>query len=484
MGSVRGAFTSIVTWEWVTLLLLLPVALFPDGPQAILLLLIPFFWLLHFISGERLFPRSPYNLSLALIGVMLLISLTVTFDFTLSLTKITGILYGIALLMASTRLIRAERFGIWWVVSVVLVAGTVMALIGLVGVTWLEPFGFLNTFKTTLPPTLQSVPGAVGGVINENELAGTLAWIAPLFIGCLIGLPRSISKRGLLVGVLLAVGTGLLCGVIIATQSRGGVLALLLSTALVISLFVPRHWRLVVLAVAIVISMVWYFSYGNALDTAAPGIKALQLSSRLEIWSRAIMAISDFPLTGIGVNGFRRVIQVLYPTFLVGPDIDLGHAHNHMLQTALDIGLPGLIGYLSLWLLSAGMIVRNLQRLTHLRAEQHSIYALTVGLLGSLVAGWLFGLLDAISLGARPGFVWWLLIALCGGVHFLVMYQSETLGRRRRRHAANEKPALPKPMHDPVRAPVISTPLAPGPSYPEARPSSRPRMRYRPPRDS
>jgi O-antigen ligase len=230
-----------------------------------------------------------------------------------------------------------------------------------------------------------------------------------------------------------------------------------------------------VLVVASVVSLVWYLSYGNALDVALPNARALQLSSRVEIWSRAILAIADFPLTGVSVNGFRQVIQVLYPTFLVGPDIDLGHAHNQLLQAALDLGLPGLVGYLSLWFLSAGMVIRNLQRLLHLGAEQHPYYTLTVALSGSLVAGWIFGLLDAISLGARPSFVWWLIIALSGGVHYLVMYEPQTFGRRRRRLAAEDE----APVYD-TPLPVLGPPLR----EPEPRPASRPRMRYRPPSDA
>lgn len=479
MSSVRSSFASISTWEWLALLLLLPVALFPDGPQAFLLLLIPIFWLLHFIAGEGFLPSTPFNLSLGLMATMVLISLTVTFDFTLSLSKITGILYGIALMMATVRLIRERSSGIWWPVTVVLMAGAAVALAGLIGVTWLEPFGALNGIKGSLPPVLQSVPGAVGGVINENELAGTLVWVAPLFIACLIGLPRTLRKYGLPLAVFLALGTLLLSGSIIATQSRGGVLALLLSTALVITLFVPRQWRLVVLAVASVSALVWYFSYGSALDAAAPGLDTLGLVSRIEIWSRALAAISDFPLTGVSVNGFRRIIQVLYPTFLVDPGLDLGHAHNHLLQVALDLGLPGLVGYLSIWFLAGGMLVRNLRRLMQRKVENHPYYVLTVGLSGSLIAGWIFGLLDTIALGARPGFVWWLLIAMAGGVHYLVMVQAAPSGHRRRRSLVKAPPNTsppPEPLSVPT-GPVTD-------SYPDSRPRSRPRMRYRPSSDS
>lgn len=490
MSTARPFSASISIWECLVLLLLLPVAAYPSGPQAALLLIIPFFWLLHLIYGQSLFPNTPFNLGLALMGVMLVISLTVTFDYELSLTKMAGILYGIALLMATTRLVQANRRAIWWVVGVVLLVGVAAALAGLLGVRWLAPFDMLNGLKN-LPGDLQGIPGAVGGVINENELAGTLAWIAPLFIAGLIGLPRATPRYGRFLAFFLALGTLLLVGVIIATQSRGGVLALLLGTALVIALFVPRQWRLVVLVVATVVSLAWYFSYGSALDAAAPGADTLGLSSRVEIWSRAVMAIGDFPITGLSVNGFRQALQVLYPTFVVDPTLDMGHAHNHLLQAALDLGLPGLVGYLSLWLLSAGMLARNMRRLTHSHNEDHPLFALTAGLAGALAAGWVFGMLDAISLGARPAFIWWLLIALASGSHTIVMYQLEAPGRRRRRVVVPEPvPAVaaasPSPSESALgtqtAAPEAGSPMDSG--YPEERPKSRPRMRYRPPADS
>ena len=43
---------------------------------------------------------------------------------------------------------------------------------------------------------------------------------------------------------------------------------------------------------------------------------------RLEIWSRAIYMLQDFPFTGIGMGAFRQVANLLYPFFLAGPDAE------------------------------------------------------------------------------------------------------------------------------------------------------------------
>ncbi len=45
--------------------------------------------------------------------------------------------------------------------------------------------------------------------------------------------------------------------------------------------------------------------------------------------------------------------------------------------------------------------------------------ALAAGLSGSLLAYWIYGLTDAVSLGAKPGFIFWLLLALITTHHQL-----------------------------------------------------------------
>ncbi len=86
------------------------------------------------------------------------------------------------------------------------------------------------------------------------------------------------------------------------------------------------------------------------------------IEGRLEIWSRAIYGLQDFPFTGMSMNGFRKVVHILYPLFLISPDSDIGHAHNHLLQAGLDLGLPGLISYLALWFISVGLLWKGWQK--------------------------------------------------------------------------------------------------------------------------
>ena len=142
------------------------------------------------------------------------------------------------------------------------------------------------------------------------------------------------------------------------------------------------------------------------------------LNGRLEIWSRALYGIQDFPFTGMGMNNFRVIVHLLYPLFTISPDVDIAHAHNHILQAALDLGLPGAIAYIALWLGAGWMVWRVVRKTAEGRrsggAEER---VLAIGLGGMLAASFTYGLFDAVALGAKPGFIWWFALGLLAALY-------------------------------------------------------------------
>ena len=286
-----------------------------------------------------------------------------------------------------------------------------MAIFALVFSKWLSPFTFLNVFKTFLPLSLPARLGVIGNVVNANELAGVLAWILPLLLAILAGLWRAIWRSGrwsmrfslFILGGMLLFNTILLLG----TQSRGAFLGVLV--AILVMMTIRYRWGkwLLIFALIAGILLAYSIGLGDLFGGGSSTLQELGLQGRLEIWSRALYGISDFPITGMSMNGFRVLVQVLYPLFTIAPNLDIGHAHNHLLQAALDLGTLGLIAYLSIWLLSALLLWRSWKDL-----KDGTDRAIIIGLSGSFTAGWIFGILDAIALGAKPGFLWWLLLAL------------------------------------------------------------------------
>ncbi len=117
--------------------------------------------------------------------------------------------------------------------------------------------------------------------------------------------------------------------------------------------------------------------------------------------------IQDFPYTGIGLNMFPYVGDAMHPYFLLGPDAKVPHAHNNFLQVAVDLGIPGLVAYLALlaaFCLCAWRVYR--------RSRRRSIRLLTAGLFSGMLAHQVYGLTGAITLGAKPSFILWIMLGL------------------------------------------------------------------------
>jgi putative inorganic carbon (HCO3(-)) transporter len=121
--------------------------------------------------------------------------------------------------------------------------------------------------------------------------------------------------------------------------------------------------------------------------------------------------MQDFPITGMGLGMFRYVMPVLYPLFTVSPESDLGHAHNEWLQAGVDLGVTGLVIFLAVQGLGLWLAYRGFQS-----AASVPLRWMMAGTLAGLAAHSVFGLTDAVALGAKPGIFFWVLLALTAGM--------------------------------------------------------------------
>jgi putative inorganic carbon (HCO3(-)) transporter len=158
----------------------------------------------------------------------------------------------------------------------------------------------------------------------------------------------------------------------------------------------------------------WFLAMSTASDLGA------KAAGRTEIWSRAVDMIQDFPLTGIGLNTFPVVSDLLYPLFVNGPDAQVPHAHDIFLQTAVDLGMPGLLSFLGLLAVVGWGLARAWRQV--IGGERALLVGLATGLLGHLM----FGLTDAVTLGAKPGVFFW---AVLGGTVALELSACEAATR-------------------------------------------------------
>lgn len=418
--------------EWGLLTVAAPLLLFPTvRPMATLvaLVVLALFWLASALT-RRPWPGTPFNSALLLFGVASGVGVLVTAWPDLTLSKATGLLLGLALFraLASLRGPAALRWGGCVLAALV---GAISAG-GLLGAAFTSKIPLLGGAIARLPARLLALPEGPEGGINPNQLAGALAFALPLAFALVwyamlrIG-PRArraaASKLRLILALvfdlallLLALaGTLAVAGLLALTQSRSGWIGGVGGVAALVWLSLlraPQRWLrgaalaaiALILISGVVIGMqsspeLWERLWGDgvALETEVAG--RISLSGRVEIWSRALYAIQDFPFTGCGLGAFRRVVPLLYPLFTVSPDTDIAHAHNIFLQTATDIGLPGLIAYLGLLGLAA-VTAWQVQ-------PRHGL-----PLFAALLALHTYGLTDALALGSKPGIIFWAALGL------------------------------------------------------------------------
>jgi putative inorganic carbon (HCO3(-)) transporter len=268
-------------------------------------------------------------------------------------------------------------------------------------------------FVTQLPGLArlaQMAPAAIG--VNPNVLAGALL-LTSAFPLAILSL-RPWRENRLLTLIALA-SAALLVGGLALTRSRGALMGLA-ALALVLLICraragVGRRRVAAMLAVALVGAMLLAAALVGASLLGAPGsasgVSGMDL--RLEIWSRARLALDDFPLTGVGIGNFPRVVNLLYPTFLIPAQSWDMHAHNLYLQVALDLGLVGLAAWLAIFMLALAGAWRMYS------APDERAQVLGAALLAGLVAVAVHGLTDAVLWGVGPAVLLWAVWGLALG---------------------------------------------------------------------
>jgi len=136
----------------------------------------------------------------------------------------------------------------------------------------------------------------------------------------------------------------------------------------------------------------------------------------MEIWSRAVLLLQRHPITGPGLGCFEPLLSSQYPLYTV-PRGTVSHAHNLFLQIAVDLGLPGLISYLSILGLAFCMLlaicgILGCKSTPAMRNLAHACISSLVGLC-------LHGLIDAATWGNKGAFLPWVVLGLAASLYRL-----------------------------------------------------------------
>jgi putative inorganic carbon (HCO3(-)) transporter len=405
--------------EWLLLGLAAPMLLVPGWYTPIGLVFVAAAWgIRRAVTGSWSVPSRAHGPSMMLV-LALLIALTPSVRLDYSSPKFFGIVLGLAVFYACLNTCRSDealrRAGL-----ILLGFGAVLAIGGVLYMA--EPGSklFGRDVYSLLPDfdrRVQTSTIAIWG-INANQVGGTIALFAPLAVALVF--ERGSTRR-------LALGSAvLLLGALILTQSRasiGGVAVALLVGACWAAWRRGRWGRalLAVLAAGCIVALV--LSQPDRLGELVQSVDVnARLSSsvgRLELWQRALAMILDMPFTGVGLNNFSVIVLNFYPGVVSAEYFDptsvVPHTHNFILQAALDVGLPGLAAFVVIVALAVrgGLAAVRGPASGGLRPGAPAAHRLlAAGLLLGLLAHGIYGLADAVALGAKPGVALWAVLGV------------------------------------------------------------------------
>jgi len=380
--------------------------------------LIALIWLARVWTTGTLMRATPFDLPILILLAWLPVSFSVSISAGQSLPKVYGVLLGAAFFYAVVNQISTRRDLAWAVFWLVLVC-IAISLAGLVGTDWAQGKIVSASFiYDRLPRFIQGIPRSIAGGFARNGVGGTLTFIIPLLAALLFardslwattqgGATTQGHSYEVWFSRVLAIALALSLITLALTQSRGGILGTAVGL-LAIAIWRERRFAWLLLVGALALVGLIGLGYGDALADFVLRMDAQSgtLASRLEVWQRGVMMVQDFPYTGIGIGTYDSVAHLLYPFFIAALDEVVAHAHNNLLEVAVDVGIPGLIAFIALL---TGFVIGAARAY---RAADGGVRALIAGLACGMLAHQVFGLTDAFILGTKPGVLLWIFFAL------------------------------------------------------------------------
>jgi len=359
-------------------------------------------WALMHCWTDAAWPRTPLNVPIAALLAVSTVSLVWSEGRAMwAAPKVATLTFGIAWFFA---LVRWHRVGLpmSWLLRGMVAACLVLTAVGTLIISWLHKVWPISEVTLRLPHY------SLGGGLHPNAVAGVLVLLIPLCLPLLMGGEGSVRARFLdrsASGVAFAAALVLL----VLTQSRGGWLGAL---AMAVVWLVYRFPLRPSLSAAPALVAFGLACGVVAFRASIPGTTWVgtdledQWVFRQEMWRLSSLLVADFPWTGVGFNGFRHLALELYPSLYSAHNVELVHPHNMWLSAAVDVGLPGLVVYVTLWLTA----LRG--QLAPAAGSRGGPGFVSRCLVTAWVGFWTFGIADAIPLGTKLGTFMWLSLAV------------------------------------------------------------------------
>ena len=293
------------------------------------------------------------------------------------------------------RRLRLTRHELTRLVDVLLLAGVVIAMVGLI----------------------QYVGGTQNVVIAEDG-ARRLKSVygspnnAALFLGrCLpFGLALVLMSSSLLRRVLVGLLTVIMLVALVLTQSAGALLIGVPASVIVV-LFLWRR-RIGLIAVGLLVVGLLALIPLSATVPRLRGLLDLSRSSsfvRTQIWTSTVYMLRDHPITGLGMDQFLYQYRSRYILPDAWREPDLSHPHNVVLDYWITLGIGGLLILTAQQWMFWRVGLRTLHKWSTL---DPLISALIIGALGSMTSFLGHGLVDNSYFVIDLAFVFCFTVAL------------------------------------------------------------------------
>jgi putative inorganic carbon (HCO3(-)) transporter len=396
-------------------------------------------WVIRFALTGRPTRRTPFDLCMALFLLTAVVGIGVAFDRQAAWARFWIIVGAVLLFYALANAESAGSLRVWFLALL----GAALAAHFVITHDWqayATKIAFLNRLGQALQAPLPRLPG-LGA--NPNVTAATIGPLVP-FAGlaavlakrALVSAPRPRSTRlwlafGLGLAALVLVSFGLLM-----TVSRSAWLAvlgaLLLAAAWLTAGWLSKgnaarrggifiSWLILGLVAMVVLVKAWPGAVA-ALLKALPGPSGI--GARGELVRNGLTLLRDYPLTGVGLDGF----MMAYSTYVMQLHVGYAaHAHNLFLDLAVEQGVPALLTFLGMCAMFFQAFWRH-QTLPD--AQQRSSEMAAAAL--SLVVILLHGLADDPMYKSRAVLFLFVPLAFAGSLR-----QAQDAGRQRTRRWAS-----------------------------------------------
>ncbi len=344
------------------------------------------------------FYRTPADIVVFVMFLLILVSLTYTQNPRSSLQALAVWISFIICFFAGTQLFVTQAD----LTRLILIISAIASLVCVVGL--LQYFFADRLFLEFFIGTERRVTSTL---TNAIYLSGYIVLLFPILLSFVVARKRTPGERWML-GLLLCA----LAFLLIATATRSSIVAFVVS----IAAFVPlskrvketRLWGITGVIVALGVAIYLSPTLMKRIDNSFSQDSSSSFARRLYFWQAGYNAFKAAPFFGHGIGSFEHVVlDYRSPEYWVAKSEDVvPHAHNELIETAVDLGGAGVITYLAILatVAVAGMKVRP--------KENAQDRLLAVGLLCSIFAILIDNLAN-MSLRVVPvGATAWLLMGI------------------------------------------------------------------------